>query len=102
MAIFLPFTAPATCTSFGGIAQCVPESNSVDSMSLPSGSLSPTLMVIGDLLSVSLGGRRRMIPNHPMDQVARAKPLEGEWLPPESEAGREARERLRFLAWLLD
>src|SRR4051812_10001952 len=47
MAIFLPFTASATFTSFGGIAHCVPESNSVDSISLPSGSLSPTLIVMG-------------------------------------------------------
>ena len=29
-------------------------------------------------------------------------PLEGEWLPPESDEQRETRERLRFLAWLLD
>ncbi len=30
------------------------------------------------------------------------RPLEGEVLPPESEAEREARRRLNFLAWLLD
>jgi uncharacterized protein DUF4112 len=30
------------------------------------------------------------------------KPLEGEWLGPESAAERRARERLSFLAWLLD
>ena len=29
-------------------------------------------------------------------------PLEGEWLPPESDEQRETRERLRLLAWLLD
>src|SRR5689334_9309124 len=28
--------------------------------------------------------------------------LEGEWLPPESESERQVRERLNFLAWLLD
>src|SRR6478752_3090128 len=28
--------------------------------------------------------------------------IEGEWLPPESEAERQVRERLNFLAWLLD
>lgn len=31
-----------------------------------------------------------------------ARALEGEWLPPESEAERQLRERLNFLAWLLD
>ena len=31
-----------------------------------------------------------------------ARVLEGEWLPPESEAQRQVRERLNFLAWLLD
>lgn len=31
-----------------------------------------------------------------------ARTLEGEWLPPESESERQARERLNFLAWLLD
>jgi Domain of unknown function (DUF4112) len=31
-----------------------------------------------------------------------AKPLEGEWLPPETPGQREARERLRLIAWLLD
>ena len=31
-----------------------------------------------------------------------ARTLEGEWLPPESEAERQVRERLNFLAWLLD
>jgi|SRR5579859_163628 len=30
------------------------------------------------------------------------RPLEGEVLPPETEADRQARERLNFLAWLLD
>jgi hypothetical protein len=43
-----------------------------------------------------------MIPNRPMKELSEAKPAQGEWLPPESEAEREARERLRFLAWLLD
>ena len=33
----------------------------------------------------------------PADRV-----LEGEWLPPENEAERQVRERLNFLAWLLD
>src|SRR4051812_5655190 len=47
MATFLPLVASPTFTSFGGIAHCVPESNSVDSISLPSGSLSPTLIVMG-------------------------------------------------------
>jgi len=28
--------------------------------------------------------------------------IEGEWLPPESEGERQLRERLNFLAWLLD
>ena len=31
-----------------------------------------------------------------------ARALEGEWLPPETEAEREVRARLNFLAWLLD
>ena len=31
-----------------------------------------------------------------------ARTLEGEWLPPENEAQRQLRERLNFLAWLLD
>ena len=31
-----------------------------------------------------------------------ARALEGEWLPPESVAERQLRERLNFLAWLLD
>ena len=31
-----------------------------------------------------------------------ARTLEGEWLPPESESECQARERLNFLAWLLD
>ena len=31
-----------------------------------------------------------------------ARTLEGEWLPPESEAERQVRSRLNFLAWLLD
>jgi hypothetical protein len=43
-----------------------------------------------------------MIPNPPVKQPPEAKPLEGEWLPPETPAEREARERLRFIAWLLD
>jgi len=43
-----------------------------------------------------------MIPKHPVDSSTGAKPLEGEWLAPETEDQREARERLRFLAWLLD
>src|SRR5947207_11182250 len=56
MAIFLPFAASPTFTSFGGIAHCVPESNSVLSISLPSGSLSPTLIVIGNIsCRVALG-----------------------------------------------
>jgi hypothetical protein len=43
-----------------------------------------------------------MIPNRPVEQSRAAKPLEGEVLPPETPAEREARERLRFIAWLLD
>ena len=43
-----------------------------------------------------------MIPNPPVKEPAEAKPLEGEWLPPETPAQRETRERLRFIAWLLD
>jgi hypothetical protein len=43
-----------------------------------------------------------MIPNHSVKKITGAKPLEGEWLPPETPAEREARERLRFIAWLLD
>ena len=43
-----------------------------------------------------------MIPNPPVKKPPEAKPLEGEWLPPETPAEREARERLRFIAWLLD
>jgi hypothetical protein len=35
-------------------------------------------------------------------KIRDAKPLEGEWLPPETPQEREARERLRFVAWLLD
>src|SRR3954453_3679500 len=46
MATFLPLVASPILTSLGGIAHCVPESNSVDSISLPSGSLSPTLIVM--------------------------------------------------------
>src|SRR5712671_1799376 len=61
MAIFLPFTASATFTSLGGIAHCVAVSNSVDSISLPSGSLSPTLIVI-KLSWGRLKGEARMIP----------------------------------------
>src|SRR4051812_24726730 len=45
MAIFLPFVASATLTSFGLIGQPAP-SNSVISVSLPSGRRSPTLMVM--------------------------------------------------------
>jgi hypothetical protein len=37
-----------------------------------------------------------------MKETPQAKPIEGEWLPPETPAEREARERLRFIAWLLD
>src|SRR3954466_15727889 len=54
MAAFLPLVASPTLTSLGGIAHCVPESNSVDSISLPSGSLSPTLIV----MRTPLEGRR--------------------------------------------
>ncbi|MEA3195378.1 MAG: hypothetical protein QOD26_3711 [Betaproteobacteria bacterium] len=43
-----------------------------------------------------------MIPNRPVKQSREAKPVEGEWLPPETAAERETRERLRFIAWLLD
>ena len=43
-----------------------------------------------------------MIPNRPVKPNLEAKPLEGEVLPPETPAEREARERLRFIAWLLD
>ena len=43
-----------------------------------------------------------MIPKHPVNPATGSKPIEGEWLPPESAQEREARERLRFLAWLLD
>jgi hypothetical protein len=48
-----------------------------------------------------------MIPNRPVKltpaaKSSGAKPLEGEVLPPETPAEREARERLRFIAWLLD
>ena len=43
-----------------------------------------------------------MIPNRPVKPPTEAKPLEGEVLPPETPAEREARERLRFIAWLLD
>jgi len=43
-----------------------------------------------------------MIPNRPVKPSSEAKPLEGEVLPPETPAEREARERLRFIAWLLD
>jgi hypothetical protein len=37
-----------------------------------------------------------------LPDLSAAKPAQGEWLPPESDAERAARERLRFLAWLLD
>lgn len=37
-----------------------------------------------------------------MDKPVRRQVLEGEVLGPETEAERQARERLRFLAWLLD
>lgn len=43
-----------------------------------------------------------MIPNRAVKLTPDAKPLEGEWLPPETPEEREARERLRFVAWLLD
>ena len=43
-----------------------------------------------------------MIPNRPVKPLPEAKPLEGEVLPPETPAERETRERLRFIAWLLD
>jgi len=43
-----------------------------------------------------------MIPNRPVKKIGEAKPLEGEWLPPETPEERAARERLRFIAWLLD
>ena len=43
-----------------------------------------------------------MIPKRPVKPLPEAKPLEGEVLPPETPAEREARERLRFIAWLLD
>src|SRR4029079_11527998 len=46
--IFLPLVASPTLTSLGGSGQAA--SNSTDSDSLPSGSRSPTLMVILDLL----------------------------------------------------
>src|SRR5881628_755746 len=46
IAIFFPFAASATLMSFGLIGQPAASSNSVASESLPSGSLSPTLMVI--------------------------------------------------------
>jgi hypothetical protein len=55
IAIFLPRTASATFTSLGGMAHCVPESNSVDSISLPSGSRSPTLIAIAGLLWIVWG-----------------------------------------------
>src|SRR5256885_14684066 len=59
MAIFLPSAASPTLTSFGGIAQLVAESNSVDSISLPSGSLSPTLIAMGSAPRSSKGKRGR-------------------------------------------
>src|SRR5258706_4745444 len=43
-----------------------------------------------------------MIPNRPVKEISEAKPLEGEVLPPESPEERRTRERLRFVAWLLD
>jgi hypothetical protein len=43
-----------------------------------------------------------MIPNRAVKLIPDAKPLEGEVLPPETPTEREARERLRFIAWLLD
>src|SRR5712664_4827783 len=64
MAIFLPLTASPTLTSLGGIAHCVPESNSVDSMSLPSGKRSPTLIAMAGSPVVVLG-EARMIPSAP-------------------------------------
>src|SRR5256885_8277290 len=72
-------------------------------MSLPSGRRSPTLIVIADLL----GGRRKRggADNTQMTlppAIERERVLEGEVLGPETEAERELRERLNFLAWLLD
>src|SRR5258707_1836296 len=63
MAIFLPLTVSPTLTSLGGIAHCVAVSNSVLSINLPSGSLSPTLIAMAEFSCriVSRGGR--MIPN---------------------------------------
>jgi hypothetical protein len=55
IAIFFPFVASATLTSFGAIAHCVAESNSVDSISFPSGSRSPTLIAMACLLWSSFG-----------------------------------------------
>jgi len=43
-----------------------------------------------------------MIPNHSVKPTPCVKPLEGEVLPPETPEERETRERLRFIAWLLD
>lgn len=43
-----------------------------------------------------------MIPNRPVKPTPEVKPLQGEWLPPETPEERETRERLRFIAWLLD
>src|SRR3979490_2653142 len=69
MAIFLPLTASPTFTSLGGMAHCVPESNSVDSMSLPSGKRSPTLMAIAG--SPVVWGKAPMIPLAPAGYDAR-------------------------------
>src|SRR5882724_6471944 len=46
---------------------------------------------------IERGGRNNTQMSLPTDRV-----LQGEVLPPESEAEREARQRLNFLAWLLD
>src|SRR5437763_13609501 len=54
MAIFLPLTASATLMSLGLIGHPAAASYSVDSDSLPSGSLSPTLMVISGLRSLEV------------------------------------------------
>src|SRR3954471_19969127 len=95
MAIFLPLVASATCTSLGGIAQCVPESNSVDSMSLPSGSFSPTLIAIAGLLWIVSGGKP--------DDTGTFRAGDG---PSRAMAHGpvtwQVRERLARLAWLLD
>src|SRR4051812_36647901 len=52
IAIFFPFAASATLMSFGLMGQPACASNSVDSESLPSGSLSPALIAMWGLLGV--------------------------------------------------